>query len=188
MDIYFIRHPRTEAPEGVCYGATDVLPAAGELEKVVSSIHTKMSIPDDAVLISSPLSRCTLLASAFANGRTIRTDARIAELDFGQWEMKAWTAIPQHEMEQWTCDFVNNAPKGGESFATMLERVRDFWEEILLAGEETKVVFTHSGVLRALMVILLEASPYKVFNAEVEYGDIMRVKVQSSDFFKLRIL
>lgn len=188
MKIYFIRHPKTEAPDGVCYGSTDVLPAAGELEKVVKSVHAKLEIPDDAEFISSPLSRCTLLASAFANGRPIKTDARLAELDFGKWEMMEWEGIPKEGMKEWSKDFVNNKPDGGESFAEVVARVRDFWNEIIHSNKTTKIVTTHSGVLRALLVVILEASPYKVFNAEVEYGDVMRVEVPGNDFFKLRFI
>jgi alpha-ribazole phosphatase len=153
------------------------LPAAGELDKVVTAVHKKIVIPEDATFLSSPLLRCTLLASAFANGRTIATDVRIAELDFGQWEMMQWKAIPQEEMEIWSSDFVNNKAGGGESFTVVLARVRSFWNELILSDETTKIVTTHSGVFRALLVIILEASPYKVFNAEVEYGDIIRVEV-----------
>lgn len=188
MLIYFIRHPKTEAPEGVCYGASDVLPAVGELDKVVASVHTKITITEDATFISSPLSRCTLLASAFANGREIKTDARIAELDFGTWEMKRWEAIPKEEMELWSADFVNNKAEGGESFSEVVARVRSFWNEVILSDETTKIVTTHSGVLRALLVIILEASPYKVFNTEIEYGDLIRVEVKGDDFYKLRFL
>lgn len=188
MTIYFIRHPKTEAPEGVCYGSTDVMPAPGQLEKVVQEALPKLNITDDATFISSPLSRCTMLASAFANGKEVKTDARIAELDFGKWEMAHWNAIPADAIKAWSADFVNNVPEGGESFAQVIARVRDFWKEIIQSDESTKIVTTHSGVLRALLVIILEASPYKVFNTDVEYGDVVRVEVNGDKYFKLRFL
>lgn len=188
MEIFFIRHPKTEAPEGVCYGSTDVLPAEGELQNVISAVKAKITIPSDAQFISSPLSRCTLLAEAFANGREIKTDARIAELDFGSWELMRWKDIPMQEMDKWSRDFVNNHAPDGESFALVVERVRSFWEGIIASNDKTKIVTTHSGVLRALLVIALEASPYKVFNTELDYGDVIRVSVSSPEYINLKFL
>lgn len=188
MVIYFIRHPKTEAPDGVCYGSSNVLPGVGELDKVVSSVKEKIAITADTVFVSSPLSRCTLLAEALAQGEKISTDSRIQELDFGEWELQAWNAIPEEEMKLWSADFVNKKPPHGESFAEVVERVRYFWKDLLKSGDESKIVCTHSGVLRALLVIILEASPYKVFNTEVDYGDVIRIEVLGDDYVKLKFL
>ena len=47
----------------------------------------------------------------------MRFDARLAELDFGHWEMQSWDGIPRAEVDAWAADVAHYRPGGGESVA-----------------------------------------------------------------------
>lgn len=188
MEIYFIRHPKTIAPEGICYGQADLLPGEGELQKVLDTVNAKLSIPTNATFYSSPLQRCDLLGRALANGKTITHDARLKEINFGTWEMIPWNGIPKDEQEAWSEDLLNSKPHGGESLNEMTSRVRSFWDEIITIDNETVVVTCHAGTLYSLLMILLEASPQKVHAMDIQYGEILRVSVSTPEYYKLRFL
>ena len=63
-NIYFIRHPKTEAPPGVCYGNSDVKPSLQFLKEAVAKVRFKLDGAEVDICYSSPLSRCTMLAEA----------------------------------------------------------------------------------------------------------------------------
>lgn len=188
MNIYFIRHPKTVAPEGVCYGQTDLLPGEGELQKVVDGVGEKLSIPADAKFYSSPLQRCDLLAQALVNEQTVTHDDRLKEINFGSWEMTPWNAIPKSEQEAWSKDLLHSKAHGGESLTEMINRVRSFWNDIILTDSESIVVTCHAGILYSLLVILLDASPQKVFAMDIQYGEVLSVKLSSPEYYKIKFL
>ncbi len=82
-----------------------------------------------------------------------RTDARLAELSFGRWE--GFTFAELHEREPETLalaarehDKWSFVPPGGESYADLLVRVRDWAATV---ARDT-VVVAHGGVARTLIV------------------------------------
>ena len=66
LDLYLIRHPRPAVPAGLCYGSTDLALAAEEGEGSVAAARLRPLLPQDAPFLSSPLTRCRLLAQALA--------------------------------------------------------------------------------------------------------------------------
>jgi alpha-ribazole phosphatase len=58
MDIYLIRHTRTAAEAGLCYGQTDMALAesfADDMQEVRAKLP---AIASDCPIFSSPLTRC----------------------------------------------------------------------------------------------------------------------------------
>ena len=88
MRLYLIRHPAPLVAPGLCYGSTDLAVLPAQQERVAAQLAKVL--PLGLVLYSSPLQRCAGLAQALAQrlgGGPVRYDARLAELDFGQWEI-----------------------------------------------------------------------------------------------------
>ena len=88
MELWLIRHSAVAVAPGTCYGATDV-PLAQDAGTAAAVLRAHL--PDEFELHSSPLSRCRLLAQALH--RAPRSDARLAEMDFGQWEGRRFADI-----------------------------------------------------------------------------------------------
>jgi len=116
----------------------------------------RLAIPDpwDAVrLIASPLKRADETARILAPGRTVETDARLVEVNYGAWEGKrgvdllADPASGYCHVESWGWHY---RPPEGESPWDAWERVRPALAEIAAAGAPALLV-----VHRALMRVVL---------------------------------
>jgi len=186
--IYFIRHPRTEAPLGVCYGNSDVLPGQEAMEETVQKVKEKLDGIEPKVCYTSPLSRCKMLADKLGPESQIIISEGIREIDFARWEMTPWAEIPMDEQKEWGEDFVNCKIHGGENFFDVQKRVVCFWEELVKGDTETVLVVTHAGLLRSLLAWLLDASPKKIFAIHIDYGDIIRVEWHDENFYKVKFL
>ena len=128
MEVYLVRHTETVCEKGICYGQSDV-GIREPYDVIFESILNQL--PQDAVLYSSPLQRCAILAKHIQENTQIDSiieDSRLMEMNFGDWELKKWDAIPQEVLNPWMTDFVNVRVPNGESFVDLDDRVRDFLE------------------------------------------------------------
>lgn len=172
MEIFLIRHTRTDVAPGTIYGHSEV-PLHADFEKEGNTILQKLPAAVDAVY-SSPATRCSLLAGYI--GATVMFDERLREFNFGRWEGKTWDTIPAGERDAWMNDFVHVATPQGESLLQMNERVQQFWQELLQAPYQTIAVVTHAGVIRLVMAALEGLPLASIFTIPVEYGQIFRVQ------------
>ena len=119
MDIYLIRHTKTATEQGLCYGQSNVALADSFPDEVRQLQQKLPEIKQESLVFSSPLSRCIQLAERFSS--TVITDARLLELDFGDWEGLRFEAIEVDVLQQWTDNFVRAAPPNGESFTDLCQ-------------------------------------------------------------------
>jgi alpha-ribazole phosphatase len=186
--IYLFRHPETEAPKGTCYGNSDVLPNKSQLQNAVLKINRSIQNVKPDIIYTSPLSRCKLLAKELAGKEAIIPEDLIREIDFGRWEMIPWDEIPNEERETWGKDYINNKIHGGENFFDVQKRVVSFWEKIIQTDKKTIFVVAHAGLYRALLAHLLDASPYKIFAIEIDYGDTICIQWDNESYYKIKFL
>lgn len=171
MNITLIRHIKTTAPEGICYGQTDVaLPADyGPSHQIIAN---QLNLERFDVVFSSPLQRCALLAKSLK--RDVIFDERLMELNFGSWEMQMWSAIEKHpEGADFFNDYLNIAPPNGESFNELMFRIDNFLDDVTKQHPNKNVlVVTHGGPIRAFHVLINGLKPEDAFNLKVDYGQI----------------
>ncbi|MDB5732707.1 MAG: phosphoglycerate kinase, partial [Variovorax sp.] len=145
---------QTEAPPGLCYGATDVGVPAGASWAVARRVAPALGA--DVAIRHSPLRRCAELARAIGvlrPGLEVHADGRLAEMDFGAWEGRAWSSIDRVEFDAWTGDFANaRAGLHGESTRAFMQRVGEAFDEARRSGREALWV-THAGVIRAAQLL-----------------------------------
>jgi alpha-ribazole phosphatase len=151
MRLYLIRHARPDIADGICYGSTDLSVAPQEQQHLAASLAP--ALPKNLPLYSSPLRRCremaTQLAVALESG-AVTYDPRLAEMDFGAWEMRAWTDIPRTEVDAWAGNLCAYRPGNGESVLEMAQRVHAFYSELRSQRCESAVVVCHAGTIRLL--------------------------------------
>ena len=178
MEIYIIRHTTPDVEKGICYGQTDLGLAENYLNEF-KTIVKQISKNKTYKIISSPLKRCALLAKQFNDD--IVFDDRLKELDFGDWEMKAWSDIPLEDINPWMEDFVNVAVPNGESYLDLASRVHDFFEELQRSQDNQNIIITtHAGPIRAYLATLLDIPLEKSFRIKVNYGDIFHLKKENN--------
>ena len=130
----------------MCYGQLDMGPEPQATAE--SALALAAVLPASLRVVTSPLQRCEQLAQelrALRPDLSYKTDARLKEIAFGQWEGRAWQAIAPAELAAWTDDFAYYpAGQSGESVATLMARV----------GTRTNTLWiTHAGVIRAATLL-----------------------------------
>ena len=161
MILHLIRHPQPLIAAGICYGRLDI-PAENP---AIAAVRLRAALPPDLPLWTSPLQRCRALAAELHPQPQI--DERLAEMDFGAWEGRAWDAIPRGELDAWAADVAGYAPPGGESPQAMQRRALEF-----VAGLQVPeaVVVTHAGVIRTLLAHVQELPPQRWCELDFAYA------------------
>ncbi|MBC7503197.1 MAG: histidine phosphatase family protein [Herminiimonas sp.] len=144
MRLFLIRHPVPLIDSGVCYGRTDVAVALTEQARLATTLA--MQLPAGLPVFTSPALRCTGLADALGD-RPAARDARLAEMDFGEWEKRRWNDIARTEIDAWAADPIGYRPPGGETVLEVARRVRMFQESL---GEMAAIVVCHAGPIRLM--------------------------------------
>ena len=178
MIITAIRHTSVDVPSGICYGKTDV-PLARTFRNELESIRQNLADETVDAVFSSPLSRCTKLATElFAEGQ-LRIDHRLTELDFGDWEMMPWNMIFESpEGKNWFGDYARTSCPNGESLIDLISRTKIFLDDLNDMKHERIVLVTHAGVIRALMCLLQHKTPEEAFQTPLVYGQILSFNLQ----------
>ncbi len=176
MEIYLIRHSQVAVAPGLCYGRSDVA-LADSYRDDWKKLYAKLPAASRVNRIfSSPLSRCQLFAKSL-QCCGLRTDSRLTELNFGHWELRPWDAVERREFDVWSADIVNQRCPGGESYQDLFQRVCAFWAECAAdrAKDDTVFVVTHSGIIRALLALILEMPLEKSLRLAIDFGGVTKV-------------
>lgn len=174
MKLYLIRHTSVDVPKGVCYGYSNVGLKSSfpqEADKVLQGIE---GLDFDAVF-SSPLSRCTRLAH-YCDFKKAILDVRLKELNFGDWEMKAWDEIKDPNLENWYQDWLNNPATNGESFMNQYQRFSSFMADLPPKANNI-AVFTHGGIINCARVYAGTATFENVFDDTPDYGSVVELEM-----------
>lgn len=152
MHLHLLRHPPVQLGEGICYGSSDV-PAqswsAAQVRILRDSLGAQLRVH------SSPLSRCRVLAERLRRaGDALRIDARLREMDFGEWELQRYADIDRARIDAWAADPWHFLPPDGESADAMSRRVLGALDELLAEARaeraEAVLIVAHSGPLRVI--------------------------------------
>jgi len=186
--FYFMRHGETDwNVEGRLQGQHDIplntvgygqAAACGEIlrDLLARDGHD----PQAFDYVTSPLMRARKTMELVRAGLGLdvaayRTDARLAELSFGRWEGLTFAelkrnagdvrALATREHDKW-----GFRPPGGESYADLLARVRE-WHGTL--ARDT-IVVAHGGVARTLIVHFEIEPPAAAPVHNIEQGVVYR--------------
>lgn len=175
MILHLIRHTKVNVEPGVCYGQKDVELLETYPEELLAVKEQIKDLKFDAHY-SSPLSRAKILATdLFDDAVTI--DDRLMELNFGDWEGKAWDEIKDPFLDKWMEDFVNKKCSNGESFVMLHERVVQFLEDLKKLGHKHIAIVTHGGVIRTLQAIHKNIELKEAFNeAPAAFGELVQLE------------
>lgn len=179
MKLTLIRHTRLQIASGVCYGQSDIDVAATFAEESKST-YAKLANMTFEAIYTSPLQRCEKLAHTLDIGNVIN-DKRLMELDFGDWELQAWDAIPRDIFDHWAHNYAHTAPPNGETFSQLQQRGIDFLNEILSnPSAENIAIVTHGGMIRALLAHVLNMPLKGLFRFNIDYGSITQLEFGST--------
>lgn len=180
MEIHLIRHTAVENPENLCYGFAE-MPLRKECQEDFKAINLDA---DFDYIVSSPAQRCCLLAEYFQFKYS--TDERLREMNFGNWELKKWIDIPEHEIQPWYGDFISVKASGGENLLEMQTRVQSFWSELIEKKSIHKtLIIAHAGVIRLILQSVLQFPLENMFNIQIDYGKKVIIEAKE-DYFSIK--
>jgi broad specificity phosphatase PhoE len=184
--LYYVRHGETDwNVEGRLQGRRDTpLNAVGRRQAAACAdilrdlLARDGRAPSECAYVASPLKRARETLDIMRAGLGFppgdyRVDARLREIGFGEWEgltlrdvrSRAPQALAARERDKW--DFV---PPGGESYAQVAVRMRDWYAAL----DGDTVVVAHGGTARALIAVLGVASSAKAPSIEIGQGIVYR--------------
>jgi broad specificity phosphatase PhoE len=119
-----------------------------------------------AEVYSSDLRRAmeTAVLAADPRGLTVRSDPRLRELHFGNWEGLTYDEVGQADplsLAAWEADVLLTAPPGGETLAHMADRLSAFYADLNAeaAHDKTVLVVAHRGSLQVLLCLAIGLLP-----------------------------
>jgi alpha-ribazole phosphatase len=145
--VHVWRHPRARGADGCCIGRTDLAVDRRKAKRLAHRILAFARLHRlPHVVVTSPLRRCADIGRVLAAwGWKHRIDPLLVEVDFGLWDGRAWSEIPQADIDQWCDDLLNHRPGGGESVDQLLLRVGR-WRP-----DDARLAVGHGGWLSAAL-------------------------------------
>ena len=175
MKLTLIRHTRLAIAPGVCYGQSDI-DIANSFNEELAIIQSKLAKNSYDAIYTSSLQRCAKLAQAL-NWSEAKPDDRLQELNFGDWELQAWDAIPRDVFDSWAHDYAHLSPPNGESFSQLQQRGIHFLTEMLTRFPNGHIAaVTHGGMIRALLAHALNLPLKGLFRFVIDYGSITQLE------------
>ena len=189
MKIYLLRHTKPDIPLDTCYGQTDIDIVADAFEKKLTKIQSLLPVKQLGIIYSSPLKRCLKLAKTlYQDHIEFKTDSRLKELNFGDWELRKWSTLDGEAMRRWKDDFVHARAPGGESHMDLYLRAEQFWHEVTAKDQEQMLLVTHGGVIKSLLSKLLEMPLRKSYAIKIHYGELIYIDYRSNHTVQLEFL
>jgi broad specificity phosphatase PhoE len=184
VTLYFARHGETDWNLAQRYqGQRDIpLNATGRSQAARNgeALARRVAGVGGALdCVASPLLRARqtmeiLLCELALAPCAYRTDARLAEINYGHWEGQLWTQ-PLSDPEGFAArkaDMWNWQPRGGESYGALSERVAEW----LCALERDTLCVAHGGVMRVLRGLIERLAPAQIFALPVPQDRVLVIK------------
>jgi broad specificity phosphatase PhoE len=156
--LTLVSHAMTDAMSAGRFPTDEPLNSVG-LRQVDAAID--LGMVDDA--ICGPEKRARQTAELL--GLHARVDSRLADLDHGRWRGDVLGGLEPAELAIWLTD-VTTAPHGGETIVALVNRVRG-WMESLATSRGRLVAVTHPAVVRAAVLVALDAPPRSFWRIDV---------------------
>jgi broad specificity phosphatase PhoE len=156
--LTFVSHAMTDAMAAGRFPTDEPLNAIGH-RQVDASIE--LGLVDTAVCGPEKRTRQT----AELLGLAARVDPSLADLDFGRWRGDVLGGVKPDDLAVWLTD-VKRAPHGGESIVDVVARVRG-WMDSLTANRSRLVAVTHPAVIRAAILVALDAPPKSFWRLDI---------------------
>lgn len=152
--IVMVRHTAvSEDLKGVCYGVSNVVLSEAGL-KHIEDLADELASAQPSIIMHSGLTRARLLAEAVASRLDLppTTDARLAEFNFGAWELRTWDDIYHdgYDIARVVKEPATFAPPGGETLHAMRDRVRSWYDELSCRSAGRVLAISHGGPISSL--------------------------------------
>lgn len=179
--LLLVRHGESTAnAQGVLLGRTDApLTALGEAQG--RALAAALGAVPVAALRTSPLARAVRTAEALRTGLVPVVDERWVEVDYGVFEGRPLTGVPDEVWRRWRTE-PHYRPDGGETLHEVHRRVAEACEELFAtagagarAEDADVVVVSHVSPIKAAVAWAMGAGHDLAFHLRLSTGSITRL-------------
>jgi broad specificity phosphatase PhoE len=156
--LTLVSHAMTDAMAAGRFPRDEPLSALGQ-RQVDATVD--LGVVDAAVCAPETRTRQT----AELLGLRAETEPMLADLNCGSWRGSVLNGVGPVDLTLWLTD-PTQAPHGGESVAELVTRVGD-WMDSLADRRGRLVAVTHPGVVRAAIIVALNAPPKSFWRIDV---------------------
>ena len=132
-----------------------------------------------STVYSSDLWRCRQTASYLFSNHNIQLDARLREMNFGDYEGKTYEQLKNLDhYRRWISDWEHTTPPNGESGTVFQQRIQQFMEEEILQMDQcgrSLAIVSHGGVIRYIVSSLCNVPFWEI---EVPHGEAIEMSVR----------
>lgn len=179
--LLLLRHGQTELSVGRRYsghGDPELTPL-GHAQAAGAAVRLAQNA-DIAVVISSPLRRARQTAAAVSEATNAPLEVRegLIETDFGAWEGLTFGEAKQRDPELHALWLGSQdvSPPGGESFATVSQRLAAERDAILAAYPgQTVVVVSHVTPIKMILRDALRGGPEILYRLHLDLASLSQV-------------
>jgi len=177
--LWVWRHPRAHGAQERCIGRTDLPVDRRRAKRLAHRLRDAARRHGLAREVwTSPLARSCAVGRWLRRwGWRHRIDDRLAELHFGDWDGRPWSAIGAAEVDTWVRAFAHHAPGGGESLERLTARALHFVADH--ADAPALLVVGHAGWMQALRWHAEQGRPPHAHEwpAPPRHGELWRLAV-----------
>ncbi len=180
-NIILIRHGAIDAQfAGRYIGATDVpLSTAGFSEALAIGEYIA-NIPCEDIF-ASPLRRVRqTLETALGKDKKVQYLDQLREVNFGDWEGKTLVEINEQypaAVKAWAQSATDFTFPNGSNLKDFYDGIEQFKQLLLAASSSTCMVFTHGGVILALLCNILGLEKNRMLAFRVARGSITTLEL-----------
>lgn len=151
-------------------------------------------LPVGAKWFCSPLDRAlktaeALAAAAHRDPHTIVRDPDFAEQEFGQWAGQPYEIVTKERGANAWRDVAALTPPAGESFETLIGRIRSSLSAYHQSGTNAdRVIIAHAGTIRAALAVALDLAPSSALRIEIEPLSLTRLDFIAPDNWAVRFV
>jgi len=164
MKLFLVRHGETDWNLAQRFQGHSDVPLNQVGLQQAKALRDRLLDETIALIYSSDLERAYETAKIISNGKNkLRTDARLREIHFGDWEGLTYNEIQEKDpslLIAWEQDVYKTAPPNGETLEELASHTQSILNDLLVNHEaETILVVAHGGVLQTLICLALNISP-----------------------------
>ncbi|WP_309234736.1 histidine phosphatase family protein [Nocardia sp. XZ_19_385] len=165
LRLDLVSHGMTEAMRKARFPVDESLTEAGR--RAIAAV-TRLTA---ARVLTGPERRTVETAALM--GLPGEEDDRLRDLDAGAWRGGELMSVPQDELYAWLTNPTFKG-HGGESVCEVIARTRLWMTEIASEGMST-VAVTHPAVVRAALLVTLDAPPKSFWRIDIPPGHVTRL-------------
>lgn len=181
--IILIRHGAIDHKyDGRYIGASDV-PLSPEGMEEAAAIGRHLANVNCEHIFASPMLRVRqTLEAALSPGKlkTVKFEANIREINFGDWEGKSFSEISEQypkEVNSWA-EYSNKFSfPHGSNLGYFYKRIELFKKTLMDTSGSTIMVFAHGGVILALICDILGLEKEKMLAFKIDRGSISSLEL-----------